>query len=865
VRGGWPRVSDSKKHMRRATTFVLEVNPKMPRRLERLEELAGNLWYSWDRPTRELFSRLHPQLWDAVNQSPTSFLRRVDEQRLVDAADDPTFLSTYNRVLSAYDSYHNEPMRRNGSEWLRQSDLVAYFCAEFGFHESLPIYSGGLGILAGDHCKAASDMRMPFVGVGLLYRQGYFLQTIDAEGNQIATYHDSDFDALPVKLMRTDDGAEVRVDVELPGRTVKVRVWQARAGHVNLCFLDTDLAENDAADRDITHRLYGGDRTTRIEQEMVLGIGGVRALAALGLKPSVWHMNEGHAAFMVLERMRGLVRQGVEFPAALEAVAVNTVFTTHTAVPAGHDHFAESTITQYFESYCRDVGIPLQELLALGRNGTSGDFNMTALAVRASRFQNGVSRIHGGVSSRMLQEFWPEVPEEESSVGYITNGVHVTTFLAPEWSDLFDRFLGIGWTQRLHQPDCMARLADIPDHIFWSVHQYLKSRMLELVRERVREQHFRNQGSEAHLDRMLKLADPDDPNVLTIGFARRFATYKRAGLLFDNLDWLRELTAERDRSIVFLFAGKAHPADVPGQDVIRRIWQLSRMPEFEGRILLVEGYDLRLARRLVSGVDVWLNNPVFPLEASGTSGMKAGMNGVLNLSVLDGWWGEGYAGDNGWAIKPAAERLDSQRRDHEESRTLYEILQDHVIPLYYARGSMGYSPEWLRMAKRSIATILPQFNAARMVTDYLRKFYLPASQQGRRFADAQFAHAREVARWKQAVRTAWPQVTVRRLDEPRRRIQFGESVRMEVGVRLNGLSPEDVVAELVLAREQPRRRAEREQLRFTHDGTRTDQGEHRFVLELHPELCGRVDYSIRVYPHHAMLTHPFELGLMLWV
>jgi len=850
--------------MQRGTTFVLEVNPKLPRRLARLEELAGNLWYSWDRPTRELFSRLHPHLWDQVGHSPTAFLRRVDEHRLVDAADDPTFLSTFNRVLSAYDSYHGEPLRRNGSEWLRQSDLVAYFCAEFGFHESLPIYSGGLGILAGDHCKAASDMRMPFIGVGLLYRQGYFAQSLDAEGNQHAVYNDSDFESLPVKVVTGEDASELRVSVEMPGRTVQCRVWQARAGHVTLCFLDTDLPENTEADRGITHRLYGGDRTTRIEQEIVLGVGGARALAAMGLKPTVWHMNEGHAAFLVLERIRGLVKQGLDFAAALEAVAVNTVFTTHTAVPAGHDHFAESTIAQYFDAYCRDVGIDISALLGIGRTASSSDFNMTALAVRGSRFQNGVSRIHGGVSSKMLSDFWPQVPSEENSVGHITNGVHVTTFLAPEWADLLDRFLGIGWAQRLHQRDCMDALANVPDHIFWSVHQFLKSRMLHLVRYRVREQHFRNQGSEAHLDRMLKLADPDNPNVLTIGFARRFATYKRAALLFDDLDWLRQLTQDPDRPVLFLFAGKAHPADVPGQDVIRRIWQLSRMAEFEGRVLLVEGYDLRLARRLVSGVDVWLNNPVYPLEASGTSGMKAGMNGVLNLSVLDGWWGEAYSGDNGWGIKPAAQQLEPDRRDREESRTLYEILQDHVIPLYYNRGPMGYSPEWLRMAKRSIATILPQYNSARMVTEYLRKFYLPASQQGRRYADNGFALARDMAAWKSRVHHSWRSVNIRRIDEAKRRIQFGEGVRIEVAMQLDGLAPDDVIVELVL-RDHPRKRSELEQLRFTHDGTRTDRGEHRFVLELQPELCGRLDYSIRAYPHHAMLTHPFELGLMIWV
>jgi starch phosphorylase len=852
--------------MRRGTTYVLEVNPRLPRRLFRLEELASNLWYSWDRPTRELFSRLHPQLWDQVGHSPTAFLKRVDEQLLVDAAEDPTFLSAFNRILSAYDTYHGEPMRRNGSEWLRQNDMVAYFCAEFGFHESFPIYSGGLGILAGDHCKAASDMRLPFVGVGLLYRQGYFLQTIDGEGNQIATYTDSDFESLPIKPVTGDDGKELHVAVELPGRTVAVRVWHARAGHVNLCFLDTDLPENSEGDRGITYRLYGGDRATRIEQELVLGVGGVRALAALGIKPSVWHINEGHAAFLILERIRGYVKQGLDFAAALEATAVNTVFTTHTAVPAGHDHFAESMISGYFGDYCRDVGIQIGDLLAIGRTSASPDFNMTALAVRGSRFQNGVSRIHGQVTSKMLAEFWPQVPDDENAVGSITNGVHVPTFLAPEWVDLFDRFLGVGWGQRLHEPDCMARLDVLPDHIFWSVHQYLKARMLHLIRHRVGEQHFRNQGSEAHLDRLLKYANPDDPNVLTIGFARRFATYKRAALLFEDLDWLKAILSDKERPALFIFAGKAHPADVPGQDVIRRIWQLARQPEFEGRVLVVEGYDLRLARRLVTGVDVWLNNPVYPMEASGTSGMKAGMNGVLNVSVLDGWWGEGYARDNGWAIKPVSEHLDPARRDREESRTLYEIMQDQVLPLYYARGSMGYSPEWIRMAKRAIATILPQFNSSRMVSEYLRKFYLPASQHGRRYADENFARAKEIAGWKTRVRAAWPDVRIRRLDEPRRRIAFGEGIRVEVAVQLAGLAPGDVVIELVLERENRKRsRGEREQLRFTADGTRTDEGEHRYVLELQPDLCGRLDYSIRAYPWHELLTHPLELGLMIWV
>jgi glycogen phosphorylase len=851
--------------MPHGTPFVLEVNPKIPARLARLEELANNLWYSWDRPTRELFSRLHPQLWIAVGHSPKAMLKRIDEQRLIDATDDPVFLNNYNRVLSQYDTYHGEPLRRNGSEWLRAGDLVAYFCAEFGFHESLPIYSGGLGILAGDHCKAASDTRLPFVAVGLAYSQGYFLQTIDATGNQRAEYHDSDFDDLPIEPVDAAGGGALLVPVELPGRTVHAKVWRAKIGHVSLYLLDTNVPENSERDRAITHRLYGGDRTARIEQEIVLGIGGARALAALKLKPTVWHINEGHAAFLILERVRGAIKQGLDLPAAIEAVAVNTVFTTHTAVPAGHDHFAEDMIRAYFDAYARELGLDMKIVLDLGRASGEGDFNMTTLAIRGSRHHNGVSRIHGTVSSEMLAGLWPQIPPEENPVGYVTNGVHMPTFLAPEWVDMFNRFIGHGWTHRMHDPDNWARLQEMPDHIFWSVRQFLKERMLHLVCHRLRAQQARGQFSESHLDRLLRLANPSNPNVLTIGFGRRFATYKRATLLFENLDELKAIVSDPARPVLFLFAGKAHPADQPGQDLIRHIAQVAAMPEFEGRILLIEGYDLRLARRLVSGVDVWLNNPVYPLEASGTSGMKAAMNGVVNLSVLDGWWGEGYAGDNGWAIKPAAPNAEQFRRNREESQTLYEILQDHVVPLYYTRNAQGLSPEWIHMAKRSIATIMPRFNATRMLTDYLQRFYLPASQRGRRYSENAFEGARAVAAWKTRVRAAWPGVTIRRIDAPKKRITFGERVRIEVAAVLNGLAPGDVVVELLLHRGKFEPSDRRVHHRFEHDGTRTERGEHRFALELEPQVCGRLDYRIRAYPAHDLLTHPLELGLMVWI
>ncbi|MBI4757279.1 MAG: alpha-glucan family phosphorylase [Betaproteobacteria bacterium] len=848
------------------TPFPLDVIPQIPARLKRLEELANNLWYAWDRPTRTLFARLHPHLWQAVGHSPKAFLKRIDQHRLNEAAADPVFLGAYNRVMSAFDTYLKEPIRTDSASRPGSHDLIAYFCAEFGFHESLPIYSGGLGILAGDHCKTASDLRLPFIGVGMLYRQGYFLQSIDSDGRQDATYNDSDFDDLPVAPVLHDDRSELRLRVELPGRTVTVKVWQARVGHVVLYLLDTDLEENTPHDRDIGHRLYGGDRSTRIEQEIVLGVGGARALQVLGLAPTCWHINEGHAAFLILERIRALRAQGLDFATAMEAVASNTVFTTHTPVPAGHDHFAEDMIRHYFDHWCREVDIDHDQLMAMGRTPSDRDFNMTALAIRNSRFQNGVSRIHGEVSSRICAELWPQIEDDENPIDYVTNGVHAPTFMSDMWNEVFDRLVGPGWSQRICDQACWEQVRHIPDQLYWSVRQSLKSQMLHLVRDRVSAQHARNHGSEAHLDRLFRYADPENPNVLTIGFARRFATYKRATLIFENLDWLRQITSDPQRPVLFIFAGKAHPADQPGQEFIRWISRVARQPEFEGKILMVEGYDLRLARRLVAGVDVWLNNPIYPLEASGTSGMKASMNGVLNLSVLDGWWGEGYepGNGNGWAIKPASSTLDQSLRNQEESRTLYEILQDHVIPMYYNRGPMGLSPGWVAMSKRAITTIVPRFNSARMVGEYLEKFYLPAMRHWRRCSSEGFAGARDLAVWKQRVRHSWARVAMRRLDTPKRRLAFGESLHLEVAVSLDGLTPQDVTVELLVGRPGGSRPHKAQSYNLCHERV-LETGEHLYGLVLSPDQCGKVEYRVRIFPSHPLLTHRFEMGLMAWL
>lgn len=848
------------------TTFTITVHPKIPQRLERLEELANNLWYSWDRATRSLFSRLDPSLWGAVGHNPKAFLKRADESLLRKAAEDPIFLTAYDSIVSTFDSYHYEPSQQTKIKGLRPKDQIVYFCFEFGFHESLPIYSGGLGILAGDHCKAASDLRLPFVGIGLLYRQGYFSQTIDTQGNQQAVYTDSDFDDLPITPALHEDGSEIRVQVKLAERKVATKVWQAKVGHVKLYLLDTDLPENALDDRNITHQLYGGDKSMRIEQEIILGVGGVRALQVMGIKPTVWHINEGHAAFMILERIRNLANdQGLDFASGLEAVAANTVFTTHTAVPAGHDHFSEEIMKSYFRSYYQDVNISYETFMQLGHTADCKDFNMTALAIRGSRTHNGVSKLHGAVSANICRDLWPQIEPEENPISYITNGVHVPTFLAPEWSSLFDRYLGYDWRTKMGDSAFWQKINAIPDHLFWGVRQSLKSQMLYGIRHRLAEQNKRNHGSEAHLDRILKFTDPINPNILTIGFARRFATYKRATLIFENLDWLRKIILDQEHPVLLIFAGKAHPADVPGQDLIRRINQIARMPEFEGRLLLVEGYDLRLARRLVAGVDVWLNNPIFPLEASGTSGIKAGINGSINLSILDGWWGEGYDGKNGWAIKPGPENMEATLRDREESQALYEILQDQVIPLYYQRSNMGYSPEWVKMAKHSMATLLPNFSATRMVDRYLTKFYQAASYQGERYTSNNFENTRKIAAWKSHIRNAWNGVRMRRIDIPRSRANFNEIINFKVATILNGLSPDDVVVELLIRRQYKKTQLTNfNHFCFKFTGVQ-EMNEHFFELDHVPELCGKQEYFIRMYPYHPLLTHPFEMGMMVWL
>lgn len=849
------------------TRFTLEVQPAIPPRLGRLAELANDLLYSWDRQVRGLFFRLDRELWESCGHNPKVFLRRVSQQRLEAANDDRVFMEEYNRVLSAYDTYHQEPMRSSIKDLLNPAeDRVAYFCAEFGFHESVQLYSGGLGILAGDHCKAASDLGIPFVAVGLLYRQGYFSQTIDGHGNQIASYYPTHFEDLPIDPVRDAQGNYLKVDVRLPGRDVRLRVWHIKAGHIDLYLLDSDLPENSEADRRITYQLYGGDVHTRIQQWIVLGIGGVRALRAIGIRPTVWHINEGHAAFLVLERIRELVAHGLDFDAALECTAANTVFTTHTPVPAGHDIFDHAMMETYFGDFARELKIEMERLLELGSSPNSqGGFNQTSLALRGSRFRNGVSRIHGDVASRMSSYVWPQIPTEENPIGYITNGVHVPTFLAREWANLFDMRLGGGWRNELLNPDYWKLIDTIPDHSYWSVRQSLKSEMLGEVRRRALLQHRRNGYSESIVERLTAHLTPSETDILTIGFARRFATYKRANLLFSDPERLARLVNDPKRPCLIVFAGKAHPNDLPAQGLIRLIHEYSRRPEFEGRIVLVEGYDMALARKLVTGVDVWLNTPESPLEASGTSGEKAAINGVLNLSVLDGWWSEGYDGYNGWAITPHGPSYEHSYRDREEGNELLDLLEHQIIPLYYRRDGHGHPEAWVKRSKASMKTILPQFNSQRMVMDYVRRYYAPARKLSLVMGGNDHARAREVAQWRRKLEGTWPKVRLRRLDDAPAAIRSGEPLPIRLAAMLNGLSPDEVLIECLVGTETDTGQFVKVDTQMFVPNGPLDNGETLYTLDLKLRLPGLQHYQIRMFPFHPALGHRYEAGHLLWL
>ena len=846
--------------------FTVEYQPEIPKTLSRLPEIANDLYYSWNSEARMLFRRLDEELWEKCNHNPKLFLRRVSQQVLDSASLDSNFIEDFSRVLSSYTAYRNlELSPILSKEFDPNSDSIAYFCLEFGFHESFKVYSGGLGILAADLCKAASDMAVPFVAVGLLYRQGYFNQEIDNYGRQIAQYNPAQFDQLPITECKDELGEDLYVVVNFQHRVVTLKVWQAVAGNIKLYFLDSDIKENTEEDRKITYQLYGGDDETRVLQEIVLGIGGVRALRKIGFNPTIWHINEGHASFSIIERCRESIAQGLDFDSALELVASSTVFTTHTPVPAGHDIFDEGLIHKYFNEYVNELKIDFKKYLELGQgNNSNAGFNMTTLALKCSRFHNGVSKVHCSVASDMEKYVWPQIAAKENPINYVTNGVHIHTFLAREWSNLFDMRFG-NWRSELNNEQFWQCLDSIPAHRFWSLRRELKTTLLSDVYQRITKQCLRNGRSRSAINRITQLIHPHDTDLLILGFARRFATYKRATLLFNDHERLATLLNNPDKPVLLIIAGKAHPEDKPGQDLIQQIHEITQRSEFQGKVILVEDYDMVLARRMVAGVDVWINTPEYPLEASGTSGQKAGMNGVLNLSVLDGWWAEGYNGKNGWAITPHGEEFDHEYRNQQEANDLLDLIENEVVPSYYDRGTQGYSTTWISMARESMKSIIPKFNAQRMLADYFNNFYIKAKAKSSEIGSNNAQPAKELSAWKEKINQAWAGVRIKCITEKPYILKQSEIYTLKVEVNLNGLSNEDVIVECIMSDENKNELFDHYQAYKFEAEKETPSGSWVFSLDLDPNVSGVQYLRIRMYPYHQNLCHPFEIGKMIWL
>ncbi|HYJ12372.1 MAG TPA: alpha-glucan family phosphorylase [Thermomicrobiales bacterium] len=701
----------------------------LPQRISRLNDLAYNLWWTWSRPARSLFEQLHPVLWNVVEQNPVLFLHRIDPGRLELAATNPEFLAQYDTAVNAFDEMLNTPpsatwLGRNCPELVDKT--VAYFSAEFGLHRALPIYSGGLGVLAGDHTKEASDMGIPLIGVSLLYRQGYLRQRIDHDGWQQDVPARLDPRAEPTTQVLNADGTPLTVHVDLQDGTgpLRLAVWQVQVGRVSIYLLDSDVEGNPEWTRELSSRLYGGDTEHRLRQEIILGIGGVRVLRALGIEPAYWHANEGHAALHLLERVREYVEDGEAFDDGVQRVRQNTIFTTHTPVPAGHDIFTPAMMERYFSHYWHELGLSRAEFLALGRHGDRAGFNFTALSLRLARHVNGVSEKHGEVSRDMWHDLWPGTTAEDAPIRSITNGVHLRTWIAPSIRHLFNRYLPRNWAERQDDPMVWETVHNIPDAELWHTHLAAKQALIDEMDERARRRY-----AEGQFDawQMLSSGPFQNASVLTLGFARRFATYKRATLLFHDIERLARILNNPDNPVQIVFAGKAHPADEGGKRLIQEIYLRARDPKLGGRIAFAEDYEMGLASLLVSGVDVWINNPRYPLEASGTSGMKAAVNGVPNCSILDGWWIEGHEVDNsnGWGITPSS--LSGDAQDEEEANAMYEVIEKIIVPTYYNRASDGLPHDWIAIQKEAIRTVAPQFGARRMVRDYVRHLYAPAA------------------------------------------------------------------------------------------------------------------------------------------
>jgi len=837
------------------------IEPNLPKTLKPLAELAHNLWWSWDHEAIDLFKSIDPEAFDTHHNNPLALLDELSTETARALIDNPVFVASMNRVYARFRAYMDVAPEKPGPQ-------IGYFCMEYGLHRSVRLYSGGLGVLAGDYLKEISDRNANFVAVGLLYRYGYFQQAISMSGEQIHQNEPAKFTQIPIEPVRDERGEWIKIHVNLSGRTVWAKVWELPVGRMPLYLLDTDIDDNTWEDRVITHQLYGGNNENRLRQEILLGVGGLRALKAMDIKPDLFHLNEGHAAFLGLERLRNYMKEkGLSYSEALETVRSSQLFTTHTPVPAGHDTFSEGLLKDYLYEYTYALDITWEDLMGLGRvdrNNASELFNVSHLAIRTSQEVNGVSRLHGAVSQRMFSELTPDYHHTENHVGYVTNSVHFPTWVSREWMEYYQEKFGKGFLEHQSDKKYWEKIHKAPASDIMGIRRLLKKRLLDWVRKTLAADLMRRGENPRNTFEIVNAIKDD---VLVLGFARRFATYKRATLLFSNEKRLAEIVNNPDKPVIFLFAGKAHPADSGGQEFIRQIYNITKTPLFRGKVIFLENYTMEMAKLLTQGVDVWLNNPTRPKEASGTSGMKAVMNGVMNFSVLDGWWCEGYKPGAGWALSEHDTYADANLQNELDAETIYNILENDLVPTYYDQDKNGISEGWVQHIKNTIAQIAPEFVMGRMLDDYQERFYGKLWARNQQLIADNYRVARELTAWKQRVSNAWDAIQLIDLQAPdtyNRSLPLGSTFEASATLDIQDLSSGDIGIEVVFYK---RKSEEELELISTHEmkTAHQDGTEVTYTCHFSPSVAGVFEYGFRMFPKNALLPHRQDFNLVRWL
>ncbi len=846
----------------------ITVNPQLPKRIEKLGKVANNLWWSWNTEFLRLFKKIDIDLWENVNKDPVKFLRLVSQEKLEEAATNSSFLREYDKIVENFEDYINSKNTWYARNYPNNtSDLIAYFSAEYGLDQIIPIYSGGLGILSGDHLKSASDLGIPIVAVGLLYKNGYFHQKINGYGMQETEYKSLDIDSLPITPVKDEEGKDLIIYVKFPKRRLYLKVWKIQVGRVTLYLMDSDIEENNEEYRNITTTLYGGDQEMRISQEIVLGMGGVRLLKTLGLEPTIYHMNEGHSSFLILELIKDMMKEKeVSFEMARDIVSSKTVFTTHTPVPAGNDIFPLDLVEKYFKDYWDRFGISKEEFFKLGMKPDpeqSSGFNMGILALKVAGKKNGVSKLHGAVSRELFAEVWPEISPDESPITYVTNGIHTCSWLAPNLKELYNEYLMPYWQDNIYKNDTWQKINSIPDEKLWKEHMVRKEKLMRVVKENVTAR-LRRCGYP--YEEINEITSKLNPNALTIGFARRFATYKRATLIFRDLERITEILNNSERPVQIIIAGKAHPKDKEGQDLIKYIHEISMKPQFKGKIFLLENYNIEMSRYLISGVDVWLNTPRRPMEASGTSGEKASVNGVVNFSILDGWWAEGYNQKNGWAIGTNQEYDNYEVQDNEDSQSIYNTLENKIIPAYYEKDKNGISTKWVEYMKNSIISTGGNYSTARMLVDYTNKLYMPLiNLYNKYYSDISLVG--ELNEWKRDITRNWKDIKIEEQDNLENvSIDAGKTIKVQCSVILPNISPENIEVQVYYGRIKENGVVEKiEVIPMKMYNSNVEERKYSYTAEIEFTTGGSYGYTFRVMPKHEMILDAENLNLVKWI